>query len=73
MISPGVAQGRHMDAATDQTHVMFVHGAWLSSGSWENFARYFGDRGFEVSAPEWPRKEGDVDRLREEIAVTAAR
>ena len=54
-----------MDAATDQTHVLFVHGAWLSSGSWENFARYFGDRGYEVSAPEWPRKEGDVDRLRE--------
>ena len=55
-----------MDAATDQTHVMFVHGAWLSSSSWENFARYFGDRGFEVSAPEWPRKEGDVDKLRED-------
>jgi pimeloyl-ACP methyl ester carboxylesterase len=55
-----------MDAATDQTHVLFVHGAWLSSGSWENFARYFGDRGFDVSAPEWPRKEGDVDNLRED-------
>ena len=26
-------------------------GAWLSSSSWENFADYFGDRGFAVSAP----------------------
>jgi alpha-beta hydrolase superfamily lysophospholipase len=53
-----------MDAATDQTTVLFVHGAWLSSGSWENFATYFGDKGYAVSAPEWPRKEGDADELR---------
>jgi len=44
--------------------VLFVHGAWLSSGSWENFATYFGDKGYAVSAPEWPRKEGDADELR---------
>src|SRR5256885_2759004 len=45
---------------------MLIHGAWLSSRSWENFARYFGDRGFAVSAPEWPRKVGDVEQLRED-------
>jgi pimeloyl-ACP methyl ester carboxylesterase len=45
---------------------MFVHGAWLSSGSWANFATYFGRQGYDVSAPEWPRKEGDVDKLRAE-------
>jgi alpha-beta hydrolase superfamily lysophospholipase len=55
-----------VEAATDRTPVMFIHGAWLSSGSWENFATYFGSRGYEVSAPEWPRKEGDVDKLRED-------
>ncbi len=55
-----------MEAANDQTPVMFVHGAWLSSGSWENFVTYFGNRGYAVSAPEWPRKEGDVDKLRED-------
>jgi len=43
---------------------MLIHGAWLSSKSWENFAEYFGNRGFAVSAPEWPRKHGDVDELR---------
>src|SRR5262249_55164926 len=41
------------------------HGAWLSARSWENYADYFGERGFAVSAPEWPRKQGDVEELRE--------
>ena len=50
--------------ANDRTPVMFIHGAWLSSGSWENFSNYFRDRGFAVSASEWPRKHGDVEELR---------
>jgi alpha-beta hydrolase superfamily lysophospholipase len=44
---------------------MLIHGAWLSARSWEQFADYFGKRGFAVSAPEWPRKHGDVEELRE--------
>jgi pimeloyl-ACP methyl ester carboxylesterase len=51
--------------ATDRTPLMLIHGAWLSSRSWENFAAYFRNRGFVVSAPEWPRKRGDVEELRE--------
>ncbi len=54
-----------MEAAADRTPLMFIHGAWLSSGSWENFSEYFEHRGFDVSAPEWPRKHGDVEELRE--------
>ena len=46
--------------------LMLIHGAWLSARSWENFANYFGKRGFAVSAPEWPRKHGDVAELRAE-------
>lgn len=53
-------------AATDRTPLMLIHGAWLSSRSWENFAEYFRNRGFAVSAPEWPRKKGDVEELRED-------
>jgi pimeloyl-ACP methyl ester carboxylesterase len=45
---------------------MLIHGAWLSSRSWENFSDYFRKRGFAVSAPEWPRKQGDVEELRED-------
>src|SRR5207247_8762352 len=44
---------------------MLIHGAWLSSRSWDTFSEYFRDRGFAVSAPEWPRKKGDVEELRE--------
>jgi len=55
-----------VEAAADRTPLMLIHGAWLSSGSWENFAGYFEERGYDVSAPEWPRKEGDVARLRED-------
>jgi pimeloyl-ACP methyl ester carboxylesterase len=45
--------------------MMLIHGAWLSARSWERFVPYFGARGFAVSAPEWPRKHGDVQELRE--------
>ena len=51
-------------ASTNRPPLMLVHGAWLSARSWENFADYFRDRGFTVSAPEWPRKHGDVEQLR---------
>ena len=47
------------------TPMMLVHGAWLSARSWETFADYFGKHGYAVSAPEWPRKQGDVEELRE--------
>ena len=50
----------------DRIPLMLIHGAWLSSRSWESFADYFGKRGFAVSAPEWPRKQGDVEELRED-------
>jgi pimeloyl-ACP methyl ester carboxylesterase len=48
-----------------QIPLILVHGAWLSARSWENYADYFTKRGFAVSAPEWPRKQGDVEEIRE--------
>ncbi|HEX8101103.1 MAG TPA: alpha/beta fold hydrolase [Solirubrobacteraceae bacterium] len=48
----------------ERTPLMLIHGAWLSARSWEHFAGYFEERGFDVSAPEWPRKHGDVEELR---------
>jgi pimeloyl-ACP methyl ester carboxylesterase len=53
---------------TDRPHLMFVHGAWLSARSWETYADYFGKKGYDVSAPEWPRKHGDVEEMRETAA-----
>ena len=48
-----------------QIPLLLIHGAWLSARSWEPFSDYFAARGFAVSAPEWPRKHGDVEELRE--------
>jgi pimeloyl-ACP methyl ester carboxylesterase len=48
-----------------QIPLVLVHGAWLSARSWENYADYFAKRGFAVSAPEWPRKHGDVEEMRQ--------
>jgi alpha-beta hydrolase superfamily lysophospholipase len=55
-----------VEPAADQTQLMLIHGAWLSSNSWDTFAEYFENRGFAVSAPEWPRKQGDVENLRKD-------
>ena len=49
---------------TPRPPVVFIHGAWLSARSWETFIDYFELRGFDASAPEWPRKDADVEELR---------
>jgi pimeloyl-ACP methyl ester carboxylesterase len=49
----------------DRIPLILMHGAWLSARSWENYAGYFEKRGFAVSVPEWPRKHGDVEEMRE--------
>jgi pimeloyl-ACP methyl ester carboxylesterase len=51
-------------AGNNQIPLMLIHGAWLSARSWENYVEYFGGR-YAVSAPEWPRKQGDVEEMRE--------
>ena len=55
----------------DRIPLMLIHGAWLSARSWENFAGYFAERGYDVSTPEWPRKDGDVEELREDAEALA--
>ncbi|MGA9859286.1 MAG: alpha/beta hydrolase [Solirubrobacteraceae bacterium] len=54
-----------------QIALILIHGAWLSARSWENYADYFGKRGFAVSVPEWPRKLGDVEEMREGAEASA--
>ncbi len=51
--------------------LIFIHGAWLSARSWENYVDYFDECGFAVSAPEWPRKRGDVEGMRETAGASA--
>jgi pimeloyl-ACP methyl ester carboxylesterase len=44
--------------------VLFIHGAWLASNSWDPFAGFFADRGYTTLAPEWPRKPDAIEALR---------
>ncbi|HEY3317074.1 MAG TPA: alpha/beta fold hydrolase [Coriobacteriia bacterium] len=39
------------------TKIVFIHGAFVNAASWEEFIPFFEQRGYEVMAPEWPRKE----------------
>ena len=54
-----------------QIPLILIHGAWLSARSWKNYVEYLGKRGFAVTAPEWPRKQGDVEELRETAEASA--
>src|SRR5438132_5969798 len=62
-----------METCTDAERIplILIHGAWLSARSWENYADYFGKRGFAVSTPEWPRKRGHVEEIRERAEESA--
>jgi pimeloyl-ACP methyl ester carboxylesterase len=60
-----------MGMTDGQIPLVLIHGAWLSARSWDNYVDHFGRRGFEVSAPEWPRKHGDVEEMRETAEESA--
>jgi pimeloyl-ACP methyl ester carboxylesterase len=40
--------------------IVFIHGAFLASNSWDPFAGFFSDRGYLTLTPEWPRKPTDI-------------
>ncbi len=44
--------------------IVFVHGAWLTSRSWENFVPYFEQKGYKTLAPEWPYRDKPLEELR---------
>jgi pimeloyl-ACP methyl ester carboxylesterase len=46
-------------------NIVFVHGAWLTSLSWENYIPYFEKKGYTSIAPEWPYRDASVQQLRE--------
>ena len=42
-------------------NVLFVHAAWLTPKSWDNFSSFFKAKGYDVTAPPWPGKEASVE------------
>ena len=53
-------------------NIMFVHGAWLTALSWENFTSYFEGKGYTCTTPEWPYRDKSVAELRENTAPELA-
>lgn len=50
---------------SDRTPVMFVHGLWLLSSSWQPWRDYFEDEGFVAVAPGWPDDPATVAEARQ--------
>src|SRR5438105_1733730 len=49
--------------------VVLIHGLWMTSLSWENWAARYQQRGFNVIARSWPGMEGDIDALRADTSA----
>ena len=50
---------------TPKTPVVFIHGLWLHSTSWQPWIDLFGAAGYEATAPEWPGVPATVAEARE--------
>ena len=53
------------------TPVVFVHGLWLHSTSWEAWQQLFGESGYEPVAPGWPGDAATVEETRRDAANVA--
>jgi pimeloyl-ACP methyl ester carboxylesterase len=48
--------------------VLFIHGAWLTPASWDDFRAEFEKRGYQTVAPAWPYMDRSVMELRDHPA-----
>jgi len=48
--------------------VLFIHGAWLTPASWDEFRAEFEKRGYQTVAPAWPYMDRSVMELRDNPA-----
>jgi len=57
------AERAEVAAANDsvRTPVVFIHGLWLLSSSWDRWRRAFEDAGYATLAPDWPDDPDTVD------------
>jgi pimeloyl-ACP methyl ester carboxylesterase len=54
----------------DLPHIVLVHGAWADGSCWSSVISRLHDRGYSVTAPQFPESSlaADVDRLRQVLA-----
>jgi len=62
-----------IDRANESGHtpVVFVHGLWLLSSSWDKWRALFEDNGFATIAPGWPDDPDSVEEARRDPDVFA--
>ena len=51
--------------------VVFIHGLWLHSTSWQPWIELFTEQGYSCSAPGWPGEPDTVDAAREQPEAVA--
>src|SRR5947209_3818950 len=47
--------------------IMFVHGAWVTPASWDQFKSFFEAKGYNCLAPAWPYLDRPVAELKKGI------
>jgi non-heme chloroperoxidase len=51
--------------------IVFVHGLWLLSGSWDNWRAFFEEQGYTTIAPGWPDDPESVEEAKRDPEVFA--
>src|SRR5712664_4774273 len=51
--------------------VVFVHGLWLLSSSWDNWRTLFEEKGYTTLAPGWPDDPDTVEEAKQDPEVFA--
>src|SRR2546421_8950212 len=51
--------------------VLFVHGLWLLSSSWDNWRQLFEEQGYTTLAPGWPDDPDSVEEAKQDPEVFA--
>src|SRR5437867_3095087 len=57
--------------SSDKTPVVFIHGLWLLSSSWDRWAKHFESAGFAAVTPGWPDDPQTVSEAKENPDVFA--
>jgi pimeloyl-ACP methyl ester carboxylesterase len=57
--------------ATGRQAVVFVHGLWLLSSSWDNWRQFFEAKGYSTIAPGWPDDPETVEEAKQDPEVFA--
>jgi non-heme chloroperoxidase len=61
-----------MSSESQSRHpVVFVHGLWLHAESWNNWVRFFREKGYEASAASWPGDAETTEATRKNAEAVA--